>query len=122
MAEHADTVDSPANEWLAVGSTAAVALTGPGGSRQLQAIGVGEVVAPPAVRGPARELMGALAGQGVTATCSLPGGPRYGYQELDSNLPDFRICLGGPADNEFAAQVLAAAGRSDRGGRRAARH
>ena len=48
VAEHSYTLDSPANEWLAIGSTAAVvALTGPDGSRQLQAIGVAEVVAPP---------------------------------------------------------------------------
>jgi alpha-mannosidase len=110
VAEHSYTLDSPANEWLAVGSTAAVALTGADGSRQLQAIGVAEVVAPAALRDPARVLMAALAGQGVTATCSLPGGPRYGYQELDSNLPDFRICLGGPDDNELTARVLAEAG------------
>ena len=110
VAEHSYTLDSPANEWLAIGSTAAVALAGPDGSRQLQAIGVAEVVAPPALRAAARELMAALAGQGVTATCSLPDGPRYGYQELDSNLPDFRICLGGANDNELTARVLAAAG------------
>ncbi len=110
VAEHSYTLDSPANEWLAVGSTAAVALSSQDGSRQLQAIGVAEVVAPPSLRGPARALMAALAGQGVTATCSLPGGPRYGYQELDSNLPDFRICLGGPDVNELTARVLAEAG------------
>ncbi len=103
VAEHSYTLDSPANEWLAVGSTAAVALTGQDGSRQLQAIGVAEVVAPPSQREPARALMAALAGQGVTATCSLPDGPRYGYQELDSNLPDFRICLGGPDENALTA-------------------
>ena len=80
-----------------------------------------EVVAPPSLRGPARALMAALAGQGVTATCSLPGGPRYGYQELDSNLPDFRICLGGPDDNELTARVLADGGHGrGRGARRAA--
>jgi hypothetical protein len=112
VAEHSYTLDSPANEWLAVGATAAVAITGPDGSRQLQAIGVAEVVAPPSLREPARTLMAALAGQGVTATCSLPDSPRYGYQELDSNLPDFRICLGGPADNELTARVLAEAGQA----------
>jgi alpha-mannosidase len=110
VAEHWYTLDSPANEWLGIGATAAVALTGPGGRRQLQAIGVAEVVAPPSLRDQTRTLLAALAGQGVTATCSLPDAPRYGYQELDSNLPDFRICLGGPADNELTAQVLAAAG------------
>ena len=109
VAEHSYTLDSPASEWLAVGSTAAVALTAADGSRQLQAIGVAEVVAPPALRGPVRDLMAALAAQGVTATCSLPDGPRYGYQELDSNLPDFRICLGGPQDNRLTAEVLDAA-------------
>jgi alpha-mannosidase len=110
VAEHAYTLDCPATEWLAVGSTAAVRLTGPDGSAQLQAIGVAEVIAPSALREPVRDLLVALARQGVTATCSQPSGPRYGYSELDSNLPDFRICLGGPADNELTAQVLAAAG------------
>ena len=28
---------------------------------------------------------------------------------MDSNLPDFRIALGGPAENAFTAEVLAAA-------------
>jgi len=110
VAEHPFTLDSPASEWLAVGSTAAVACTAAGGSRQLQAIGVAEVVAPPALRGPVRDLLAGLAARGVTATCSLPGAPRYGYQELDSNLPDFRICLGGPQDNSLTAEVLDAAG------------
>jgi alpha-mannosidase len=110
VAEHSYTLDSPACEWLAVGSTAAVAVTAADGARHLQAIGVAEVIAPATLRGPVRNLVAALAGQGVTATCSAPGGPRYGYQELDSNLPDFRICLGGPAENELTAEVLAAAG------------
>jgi len=110
VAEHSYTLDSPACEWLAVGGAATVAVTAADGARQLQAIGVAEVIAPASLRGPVRDLMAALAGQGVTATCSAPGGPRYGYQELDSNLPDFRICLGGPAENELTAEVLATAG------------
>ncbi len=110
VAEHSYTLDSPASEWLAVGSTATVAVADEHGARQHQAIGVAEVIAPPAQRGAARALIAALAAQGVTATCSVPGGPRYGYAELDSNLPDFRICLGGPADNALTAQVLAIAG------------
>jgi alpha-mannosidase len=110
VAEHWYTLDSPASEWFAVGSTARVALPGAEGSRQLQAIGVAEVVCPPALRESARELLAALAAQGVTATCSVPDGPRYGYLHLDSNLPDFRVCLGGPDQNAFTAEVLAAAG------------
>ena len=54
--------------------------------------------------------MVALARAGVTATCSRPDGPRYGAIDVDSNLPDVRIALGGPAENPFTAAVLAAAG------------
>jgi hypothetical protein len=76
------------------------------------------VVTPPVPAGPAdgltradvRGLVAALARQGVTATCSLADGPRYGAIEIDSNLPDFRVCLGGPDVSSFAAAVLAAAG------------
>ncbi|MGO8955896.1 MAG: glycoside hydrolase [Streptosporangiaceae bacterium] len=110
VAEHSYTLDSPANEWLAVGSTATVAVTDDTGARHRQAIGVAEVITPPAARAEARALLVALAAQGVTATCSVPDGPRYGYSELDSNLPDFRICLGGPADNAQTERVLTLAG------------
>ena len=110
VAEHSYTLDCPANEWLGLGATAAAAVGSGDGTRHLHALGVAEVVAPAAAREPARRLVAALAGQGVTATCSQPAGPRYGYQELDSNLPDFRICLGGPQDNDLTAQVLASAG------------
>ena len=37
---------------------------------------------------------------------------------MDSNLPDVRIALGGPADNPFTAEVLAAAGPGRRRGSR----
>ena len=57
-----------------------------------------------------RDLVAALAGQGVTATCSWPDGPRYGSIDLDSNLPDVRIALGGPEQNPWTARVLEAAG------------
>jgi alpha-mannosidase len=126
VAEHTYTMDNPAHEWFGVGSTVRVSLAGQAGERRLHAIGVAEVIAPadPATDGFAprdngaggrsrqaiRELLIALAGQGVTATCSVPEGPRYGAIELDSNLPDVRIALGGPEENDFTAQVLATAG------------
>ena len=126
VAEHAYTLDNPAHEWFGVGSTARVALNGPGGQRRHRAIGVAEVIVPasPATdrfpprdpgagdgyRQAVRELTVALARQGVTATCSVPDGPRYGDIALDSNLPDFRIAIGGPAQNAFTARVLAASG------------
>ncbi|HEX9064646.1 MAG TPA: glycoside hydrolase family 38 C-terminal domain-containing protein [Streptosporangiaceae bacterium] len=126
VAEHTYTLDNPAHEWFGLGSTAKVTLTGRAGERRSHAIGVAEVIAPadPAtdgfaprdagagagVRPAVRDLMMALARQGVTATCSVPEGPRYGSAELDSNLPDVRITLGGPETNAFTAQVLAAAG------------
>ncbi len=110
VAEHPYTLDCPAAEWLALGSTAAVRVAGHESGPQLQAIGVAEVIAPPTLRGPVRDLVAALAARGVTATCSEPDSPRYGFAELDSNLPDFRICLGGPNDNAQTGRVLAAAG------------
>jgi alpha-mannosidase len=119
VADNSFTLDNPAHEWFAVGSTARVAVAAPGGAAppQLQAIGVAEVVTPPVpaagpglTRADVRDLVAALARQGVTATCSLAGGPRYGAIEIDSNLPDFRISLGGPEVNPFTAAVLAAAG------------
>ena len=53
--------------------------------------------------------MVALVRAGVTATCSTAGHTRYGHLEVDSNLPDARIALGGPSENAFTAAVLAAA-------------
>jgi alpha-mannosidase len=134
VASHWFTLDNPAHQWFGVGSTARVAVRGPGGERVMQAIGVAEVITPvipngvprpaaedgqpgpaPAPAGPGscraaiRDLVAALAGQGVTATCSRPDGPRYGAIDLDSNLPDFRIALGRADENPFTAEVLAAA-------------
>jgi alpha-mannosidase len=113
VAEHEFTLDNPAHEWFGVGSTARVAVTSQAGGRWLHAIGVAEVITPTILGGsqrPVRDLMVALARAGVTATCSRPDGPRYGAIDVDSNLPDVRIALGGPADNPFTAEVLAAAG------------
>jgi alpha-mannosidase len=123
VAEHEFTLDNPAHEWFGVGSTARVSWPGPGGAPQQQAIGVAEVILPapqpaalrePSIpndwRGAISQLVAALAGQGVTATCSWPDGPRYGSLDLDSNLPDVRIALGGPEHNPWTASLLAGAG------------
>jgi alpha-mannosidase len=103
------TLDNPAHTWVALSATARVALTGEDGSRHEHAIGVAEVIEPDGgrCRDEVRALVAGLAGQGVTATCSRPDGPRYGSLDADSNLPDVRIVLGGPGDNAFAAAVLA---------------
>ena len=58
---------------------------------------------PHGLREPVRGLVVALARAGVTATCSMADGPRYGSIDVDSNLPDFRIALGGPAQNPFTS-------------------
>ena len=115
VAEHWCTLDNPANQWFGLGSVAAVPLTaGDRGVAVAQAIGVAEVVTPGTLaagqRGAVRDLVAALAGAGVTATTARAAGPRYGSIDVDSNLPDFRIALGGPEDNSFTAEVLAAAG------------
>ena len=109
VASHWFTLDNPAHQWFGVGSTARVAVRAAGGRQVMQAIGVAEVIAPDGCRAEVRELLAALAGQGVTATCSRPDGPRYGAIDLDSNLPDFRIALGRADENPFTAEVLAAA-------------
>jgi len=123
-AEHPWTLDNPANHWFGVSSTVRVRITDAGAAQAegsqdravpQRAIGIAELVAPDGEIGRAtRELAIALAGQGVTATSSRGDGPRYGKLDVDSNLPDVRIALGGPDENEFVAARLAAADPSYR--------
>jgi alpha-mannosidase len=111
VAEHAFTLDNPAHEWFGTGSTARVSWTALSGQAERRAIGVAEIILPgpdvlDASTGPVTALVAALAGQGVTATCSRPDGPRYGALDLDSNVPDVRIALGGPEQNPWTARLL----------------
>ncbi|MEU7741588.1 glycoside hydrolase family 38 C-terminal domain-containing protein [Nonomuraea sp. NPDC049158] len=106
-AEHPWTLDNPANTWFGLSATARVDL-GEAGAR---ALGVAEVVVPTLEDAPgARSLVVALARAGVTATTSSASGSRYGWLDVDSNLPDVRIILGGPDTNPLAAELLS---RSD---------
>ncbi len=107
-ARHPWTLDNPAYGWFGLSSAARVRV-GPPHSQAVRAISVAEVVSPDeAVSGPlARELMVALVRAGVTATCSGADKPRYGHLDVDSNLPDVRIALGGPSRNAFTKAVLA---------------
>src|SRR5580693_3729631 len=111
-AAHSWTLDNPANQWFGVGSVARAVLATTGGEVPV-GVGVAEVVTPDVIgsgdRRLIRDLLVSLAAAGVTATCSRATGPRYGSVDVDSNLPDFRIALGGPAENAFTAEVLAAA-------------
>lgn len=104
--EHLWTLDNPAYGWFGLSSAARVRI-----GSATRAISVAEVVAPSeSAAGPmARELMVALVRAGVTATCSGAGKPRYGNLDVDSNLPDVRIALGGPSRNSFTEAVLSAA-------------
>ncbi|WP_336207553.1 NEW3 domain-containing protein [Nonomuraea sp. LPB2021202275-12-8] len=102
-AEHPWTLDNPANTWFGLSSTARVNL-GEAGAR---AVGVAEVVVPELADAPeARDLVVALARAGVTATTSSASWARYGWLDVDSNLPDVRIILGGPGENPLAAELL----------------
>ncbi|ORV95765.1 NEW3 domain-containing protein [Mycobacterium kyorinense] len=105
-AEHPWTLDNPAYGWFGLSSTARIRL-GDG----VHAMSVAEVVTPTETLSGslARDLMVALVRAGVTATCSSADKPRYGYLDVDSNLPDTRIALGGPGQNAFTKAVLAAA-------------
>ncbi|OJZ69788.1 alpha-mannosidase [Mycobacterium paraffinicum] len=109
-AQHLWTLDNPAYGWFGLSSPARVRV-GPAHGQAVRAISVAEVVTPDeAESGPlARELMVALVRAGVTATCSGADKSRYGDLEVDSNLPDVRIALGGPARNTFTKAVLAQA-------------
>ena len=94
-AEHWYTLDNPAHQWFGTGAVARVRDR----SGLSQAIGVAEVVCPlppNEVDGLLRDLLVALAAAGVTATCSQADGTRYGAVDVDSNLPDVRIAVGGP--------------------------
>ncbi|OOK65771.1 ALPHA-MANNOSIDASE domain protein [Mycobacterium kansasii] len=92
-ADHPWTLDNPAYGWFGLSSAARVRA----GSDAVRAVSVAEVVSPgEKMSGPmARELMVALVRAGVTATCSGADKPRYGNLDVDSNLPDTRIALGG---------------------------
>ena len=105
-AEHLWTLDNPAHGWFGLSSAVRVRV-GDG----VRAVSVAEVVSPDeTVSGPlARELMVALVRAGVTATCGGADKPRYGHLDVDSNLPDVRIALGGPSRNDFTKAVLAQA-------------
>jgi alpha-mannosidase len=105
-ASHPWTLDNPAYSWFGLSSAARIRI-GSG----VRAVSVAEVVAPtePMSGLLARDLMVALVRAGVTATCSGADKPRYGHLGVDSNLPDARIALGGPAQNAFTKTVLAAA-------------
>ncbi|GIH15375.1 NEW3 domain-containing protein [Rugosimonospora africana] len=106
------TLDNPANTWFGLGSTARVRLTSPDGvPLGERAIGVAEVVVPGVDDGAdARDLVVALARAGVTATTSSADGSRYGWLNVDSNLPDFRIVLGDADANAVTRDLLARAG------------
>jgi alpha-mannosidase len=102
-AEHPWTLDNPAHGWFGLSSAVRIRI-GP----HTRAVSVAEVVAPSrdTASESARELMVALVRAGVTATCGSGLYPRYGHLEVDSNLPDARITLGGPDENAFTAEVL----------------
>jgi alpha-mannosidase len=104
-AQHPWTLDNPAHGWFGLSSCVRVQ-----SGDDTRAVSVAEVVvAAEDEAAGARDLMVALVRAGVTATCSSAERPRYGHLEVDSNLPDARIALGGPDRNPFTAAVLAAA-------------
>ena len=103
-AQHPWTLDNPAYGWFGLSSAARVRV-----GSAVRAVSVAEVIAPTEAVSAAlaRDLMVALVRAGVTATCSSADRPRYGDLTVDSNLPDARIALGGPDQNDFTAAVLA---------------
>jgi alpha-mannosidase len=111
VAQHWWTLDNPANHWFGLGAVARAVLATSSGDVPV-ALGVAEVITPDVVpderRPLVRDMVSWLAGAGVTATTSRASGPRYGSVDVDSNLPDFRIALGGPEENAFTSDLLTA--------------
>jgi alpha-mannosidase len=103
------TLDNPANTWFGLGSTARVAVHDDSG-RLLghRSTGVAELIHADwdAAGELGTPLAAALVRAGVTATSTIAGGPRYGDLEVDSNLPDIRIAVGGPDRNPVVAEAL----------------
>jgi alpha-mannosidase len=111
VAQHWWTLDNPAHHWFGLGAVARAVLAASSGEVPV-ALGVAEVITPDVVpdeRRPAiKDLVSWLAGAGVTATTSRASGPRYGSVDVDSNLPDFRVAVGGPEENAFTSELLTA--------------
>jgi alpha-mannosidase len=116
------TLDYPAYNWMELGSTLTVALLeddpAPSEStvRASRAVSVAEVIVPARRQAystdyntEVRSTVTALVATGVTATTATDDGSRYGSLDADSNLPDVRFSVGGPDENDFTAEVLAAA-------------
>ncbi|MFD4658153.1 NEW3 domain-containing protein [Kitasatospora sp. NPDC058444] len=106
------TLDNPANTWFGLGATARAELADPAGAViGSRALGVAEVVVPTLDdAADARPLVVALARVGVTATTSGADWARYGWLDVDSNLPDFRIVVGSPEVNPVAKELIAQTG------------
>jgi alpha-mannosidase len=105
------TLDNPAFSWFGLGSTARVSLSGVDGAPiGRRALGVAEIVFGDTERAAelGRDLAVALVRSGVTSTCAAADWPRYGTLAVDSNLPDVRLVVGGPAENALTASLLAA--------------
>ena len=104
------TLDTPVQNWAGLGSTLSLGLTENGNSYGSRSLGVAEVVTPmgtgPVLLAEVRQLLVALAAKGVTASCTDAGSNRYGGLLGDSNLPDFRISLGGPEENGLTGAAL----------------
>jgi alpha-mannosidase len=106
------TLDNPAYNWFALGTTARIDVGGSGTAGAARAISVAEIVAPDTAEydEPLRALVIGLVRAGVTATVGRDTGRRYGTLDVDSNLPDVRVSIGGPGENTFTAALLSAVG------------
>jgi alpha-mannosidase len=119
VAEVPFTLDNPAYNWFALGSTARVDVFDPHGDDgrsdripwTSRALGVAEIIVPddPGLDDVVRRLVVSLVRQGVTSTVTLDHGSRYGVLQIDSNLPDVRVAIGGPDRNQLVRDALDAA-------------
>jgi alpha-mannosidase len=117
-AKQARTQDSAVHHWLDLTVPLLLeGVVGIGGEVVARAsAGMAEIICPSTrsmePTSPVSQLVLALASLGVTATVTWPSYRRYGDLAWDSNVPDFRLLIGGPEDNEFVHDALATVGKA----------
>ncbi len=103
------TLDQTCGHWVGLGRVAAIEVVVPDGPLIRRAIGVGEIVvgasAGPERMREANEIARALVSLGVTSTITREDARRYGDLDVDSNLPDFRLYLGGVGELDLVAAL-----------------
>jgi alpha-mannosidase len=102
------TLDSAAYQWVEYGPNASIKIKDldTGEVKGTHPLGVGEIIRGKKGTAAANRLAAGLIKKGITTTQTLDSVRRYGDLRYDSNLPDFRISLGGEKINSYTANLI----------------